>query len=178
MRQRRPLLILLALLALIGAIWSYIAIATPPQQTLDQHVYALAEQIKCPVCQNESVAASSAAVSTEMRQAIRQQLQEGWSDQQVLNYFAVHYGNQILLTPPRQGFNILAWLMPVIMLLAGLGLVCFVALDWRKQARSEKRESRLEDSLEDAELEQYRAQLERELEDDDPLFGSPGLEIE
>jgi cytochrome c-type biogenesis protein CcmH len=180
MKQRRSLLLLVALVALIGAVWSYIWITTPSQQTLDQRVYEVAEQLKCPVCQNESVADSSASVSEQMRLAIRQQLQEGRSERQVLDYFAAHYGEQILLTPPQQGFNLLAWVMPVAMLLFGLGLVSFVTYDWRRQARLYTGGipgQQVEASLEDAEFEQLRAQLERELADEDPLFGGPGTEI-
>lgn len=174
MKPRSSLLLLIALVALIGSIWLYIAFLTPPQQTLDRRVYEIAEQLKCPVCQNESVASSSASVANEMRQAIRQKLQSGWSEQQVLDYFAAHYGSQILLTPPQQGFNLLAWLTPVAMLMLGLGLAGFVAYDWNKQAHLQTTTQpgqQVEGSSEDAELEQYRVQLERELADDNPLFG-------
>lgn len=173
MKQRRSLLLLLALAALVGAAWSYVLIATPPQRTLDQRVYDVGSQLKCPVCQNESVADSSAAIAEQMRLVIRQQLQSGKSEQQVLQYFAVHYGNQILLTPPQQGFNLLAWLMPVAMLLIGLALVSFVARDWRAQGRMQpvKENGRAnEEPLADPELEDYRAQLEQELANEDSLF--------
>lgn len=174
MKQRRPLLLVLALLLLIGAGWSYVWISTPTQGTLDQRVYEVASQLKCPVCQNESAADSSASIAQQMRQVVRQQLQEGKSEQQVLRYFADRYGNGILLTPPQQGFNLLAWLMPVIMLLLGMGLVGFVVHDWRAQARpqlTKTGEQTDEAPLDDPELEAYREQLERELADDTLLFG-------
>jgi cytochrome c-type biogenesis protein CcmH len=166
----------MALLVLIAAVWSFIGITNPPQETLDQRVNDVAEQLACPVCQNESVAASSAAVSEQMRQVIRQQLQSGKSEQQVLDYFAAHYGKQILLTPPTQGINLLAWLMPVGMLLAGCGLLCFIAYDWRRQGSLQGEDAEgqsSEDTLDEHEFEQLRAQLERELRDEDPLFDSP-----
>lgn len=173
MKQRRSLLLVLALLALVGAAWSYLLIASPPQQTLDQRVYYVGEQLKCPVCQNESVADSSASIAEQMRLVIRQQLQEGKSEQEVLHYFALHYGNQILLTPPPQGFNLLAWLAPVAMLLIGLGLLTFVARDWRAQGRLQLAQSPAHMDAEsqiDPELEQYRVQLEQELADEDLLM--------
>ena len=173
-KQRRPLLLLLALVALVGAAWLYILLAAPPQQTLDQRVYDVGSQLKCPVCQHESVADSSASIAGQMRQVIRQQLQEGKSEQQVLQYFAAHYGNQILLTPPQQGFNLLAWIAPVAIFLIGLGLVGFVVRDWRVQGRVQlaKAEQQANDEsvLSDPELERYRAQLEQELAEDDPLM--------
>ena len=174
MKQRRSLLIVLALLALVSAAWSYMFIAYPPQPTLDQRVHDVGEQLKCPVCQHESVADSSASIAEQMRLVIRQQLQEGRSEQQVLQYFAARYGNQILLTPPVQGFNLLAWLMPVVMLLLGLGLLTFVVRDWYGLARlhpvsAEANQEEAELQL-DPQLERYRAQLERELAEDDPLM--------
>ncbi|HEY0757110.1 MAG TPA: cytochrome c-type biogenesis protein [Ktedonobacteraceae bacterium] len=173
MKQRHSLLLLLALLVLVGAIWSYILVALPSQATLDQRVHDVGEQLKCPVCQNESVADSAASIAEQMRLVIRQQLQAGKSEQQVLGYFADHYGKQILLTPPQQGFNLLAWLMPVALLLLGLGLVTLVARGWRAQdplrttrvTGQENTESQL-----DPELEGYRLQLEQELADEDPLM--------
>ena len=171
MKQRRPLLLLLALIALVGAAWSYILLAVPPQQTLDQRVYYVGEQLKCPVCQNESVADSSASIAEQMRLVIREQLQQGKSEQQILQYFAAHYGNQILLTPSPQGFNLLAWLMPVAMLLIGLGLLTFVLRDWRTQGRPRLAMSASPQDVEpaiDPELEPYRVQLEQELADEYP----------
>lgn len=181
MKQRRPLLLLLAILTLVGAVWMYLLIAAPPQYTLDQRVYNVASQLKCPVCQGETVADSSASVSEQIRLVIRQQLQDGRSEQQILQYFAARYGNQILLTPPRQGFNLLAWLVPLGMFLAGLGLLSFVASDWlaqgRRQALQETNQAH-KDLVDDPELEAYRVQLEKELADDDPLFGRANLEID
>lgn len=173
MKQRRSLLLLLALVALVSAVWVSILIAAPPQPTLDQRVYEVGSQLKCPVCQNESVADSSAAIAQQMRLVIRQQLQEGKSEQEVLQYFAAHYGAQILLTPPAQGFNLLAWLMPLAMLLVGFGLLTFVLRDWRAQGRLQLAASEgpvgAEPQIE-PELEQYRLQLEQELADEDPLM--------
>ena len=171
MKAARPLLLLLALVALIGAAWSYMLIAFPPQPTLDQRVHDVGEQLKCPVCQHESVADSSASIAEQMRLVIREQLQQGKSEQEVLNYFAAHYGEQILLTPQPQGFNLLAWLMPVLMLLFGLGLLTFVTRDWRRQHHQQVASSAGQEESElflDPELEQYRKQLEQELADDDP----------
>jgi cytochrome c-type biogenesis protein CcmH len=173
MKQRRSLLLVLALAALVGSAWLAILFATPQQPTLDQRVYNVAAQLKCPVCQNESVADSSAAIAQQMRQVIRQDLQKGMSEQQILQYFAAHYGNTILLTPPQQGFNLLAWLMPVAIFLLGLGLVSYVIRDWRIQGRLQLAtpdEQTSNETLADPELAAYRAQLEQELADDDPFL--------
>lgn len=56
MKQRRPLLIGLAVVAIVGAIWTALFLQNPPRQTLDQRVHSVGEQLKCPVCQSELVA--------------------------------------------------------------------------------------------------------------------------
>lgn len=175
MKQRRSLLLLLALIVLMGAVWSSLLFAAPPQRTLDQHVYDLASQLKCPVCQHESVADSSAAIAEQMRLVIRQQIQAGMSDQQILQYFAAHYGGGILLTPPPRGINLLAWLMPIVMFLIGLGVLSYVVYDWQTRKSSHPTtvtEQVKEKALAEPEFERYRIQLEQELLEDDPLFGS------
>ena len=174
MKQRGPLLLLLSLVVLVSAVWMYMAIAMPQTRTLDQRVNDVAMQIKCPVCQNESVASSSASIAEQMRLVIRQQLQAGRSEQQVLDYFAHSYGNQILLTPQPQGINLLAWLVPAVILLLGLGLLAYVLYNWRTQAQQEQAEPqdiKRESLTIDPELEPYRVQLERELAQDDLLPG-------
>ena len=72
MKQRRPLLIGLAVVAIVGAIWMALFLRNPPQQTLDQRVHSIGEQLKCPVCQSKSVADSSSALAQQMRGVIRQ----------------------------------------------------------------------------------------------------------
>jgi cytochrome c-type biogenesis protein CcmH len=171
---RRSLILLLALLALVGAVWLYVLLSGPHSRTLDQQVYNVASQLKCPVCQHESAADSAAGIAQQMRQVIRQQLQAGLSEQEVLRYFADHYGEDILLTPPRQGFNLLAWLMPVALLLAGLGLLGFVVRTWRSGAGLPVvagDEMVEQEALADPELAAYRAQLEHELAEDRLLPG-------
>ncbi len=174
MKQRRSLLLLLALLILVVAVWSYTVIVTPQPRTLDQQVYDVSAQLKCPVCQHESVADSSASIAEQMRIVVRQRLQMGQSEQQVLQYFADHYGQQILLTPPQQGINLLAWLVPLAAMLLGLGLVVFILRDWRKLNHPHPARARAQarDDLQlDPELEQYRVQLEKELKEENQLFG-------
>jgi cytochrome c-type biogenesis protein CcmH len=163
----------LLLLALVGLTWFYTLLTEPQQRTLDQQVYAVASQLKCPVCQHESAADSSAAIAQQMRQVIRQQLRSGRSEQQILRYFADHYGDTILLTPPRQGLSLLAWWVPVLLLLLGISLLALVVRDWRLNARFPQALAGGErgEEIADPELEHYRVQLEQELAEDQVLPG-------
>jgi cytochrome c-type biogenesis protein CcmH len=171
--QKRYLLIVLAIIALIGAIWSYVLLTTPPQQTLDQEVRDVGLQLKCLTCQGENVADSPSVFASGARYVIRQQLQSGKSEQQVVQYFVSRYGNSILLSPQWQGFQLLAWLVPIGMLLLGLILAYATLRTWRVQSQSSDNPSEQageQENVDDTDLNRYREQLERELSAEDPLF--------
>src|SRR5260221_5343975 len=116
MKRRRLLLLCIAILAIVGSIWSYVLITAPPQETLDQREHDVASQLKCLVCQGESVADSPALLSQQMRTIIRQQLQSGKSEQEIIQYLVSRYGNRILWSPPWLGFTLLSWLISTSML--------------------------------------------------------------
>jgi len=174
-RQRRSLLIGLAVVAIVGAIWVALLLQNPPRQTLDQRVRSVGAQLKCPICQGESVADSPSALSQQMRGVIRQQLQEGRSEQEVIAYFQARYGDQIVWSPPWQGFSLLAWLVPIGLLLGGAVLLFFILRNWRELS-PETGESTKETELskvDAAELAPYRALLEEELAAEDEIFARP-----
>jgi cytochrome c-type biogenesis protein CcmH len=175
MRQRRSLLLVLAALALAAAVWTTTGLLSARHQTLDQRVQAVASQLKCPVCQNESVASSPSWMAQQMRNTIRQQLQEGKSEQDVIEYFRQRYGDSIVWTPQWQGVGMLAWLVPIALLLLGLLLVYFTVCDWQalavaSTAQQAAREDEEEQARDDEELQRYRRQLEQELAEEDALF--------
>jgi cytochrome c-type biogenesis protein CcmH len=186
LRQRFSLILLLAALVLVVAVWSTLWLVGPKQQTLDQRVQSVAAQLKCVVCQGESVADSQASLAQQMRLVIRDQLQQGRSDQEVLQYFAQRYGEEIIWSPAWQGFSLLTWLMPIIFWLGGAALIFFLLREWRASARrvggsgdevEEKADVLAAEEIGfEPELEPYRAQLEAELAAEDVLFRRSGLE--
>jgi cytochrome c-type biogenesis protein CcmH len=177
MKQKRSLLFTLAVVAIVGAVWFFVFLIVPRTETLDQRVHDVASQLKCLVCQGESVADSPAPLSQQMRGVIRQQLQNGKSEQEVIQYFVDRYGDRILLSPPWQGFSLLAWLVPIAMLLGGVILLFFVLKDWNVLSRSNAvRDDSELTKVDEGELERYRVELEQELAADDPLFAQPGTE--
>lgn len=133
---RRPTFIIpIGVVLLIGVIWLVTAISAAQPKSLDERTLEVARQIQCPVCNGESVADSPSLKASEMRAVIRQQLTQGRSEQQVLTYFSSVYGNDILESPPQQGFTSLIWIMPVLMLLAGVVAIVTLAREWQRQAR-------------------------------------------
>ncbi|HEY1391195.1 MAG TPA: cytochrome c-type biogenesis protein [Ktedonobacterales bacterium] len=133
---RRPTFIIpIGVVLLIGVVWLVTAISAAQPKSLDERTLEVARQIQCPVCNGESVADSPSLKASEMRAVIRQQLAEGRSEQQVLAYFSDVYGSDILESPPQQGFTSLIWIMPVLMLLAGIAAIVTIAREWQTQAR-------------------------------------------
>jgi cytochrome c-type biogenesis protein CcmH len=90
--------------------------------TLDERVQDIASGLRCPVCQNLSVADSPSQLAGEMRREIAARLRAGASASEIDAYFVQRYGDWVLLEPPRRGFNWIPWLVPVVALLAGAGI--------------------------------------------------------
>lgn len=177
-KKRGTLYLCLGLIAFMLAAWSVLYINAERNKTLDVRVREVASQIKCPVCQGEPVSDAPADMARQMRAKIRQQLQEGKSEQEVFDYFREHYGDDILLTPQSQGFSMLAWLVPILLVLGGCGLVFLTLRDWRRQAQVRgvalaQREARSLEAVGAQELEAYQALLEQELAEEDILFRPP-----
>jgi cytochrome c-type biogenesis protein CcmH len=183
-RPQRSLLLLLAALAIMVAVWFWLLFIVPKPQTLDEHVYHVAAQLRCPICQGETVADSPTDIAQQMRQVIRTQILQGRSDQEIVQYFVSRYGEQnIIWSPPWQGFTLLIWIVPIVLISGGLILLFFVVRDWqigtaltamsettlqKQEARSGERQEIK--SVEAGSLESYREILEEELAADDPLF--------
>jgi cytochrome c-type biogenesis protein CcmH len=177
MKQKRTIFLLLGIVAIVAAFWSLLSLNAATHKTLDQQVYEVGSQLKCPVCQSESVADSPALIAQQMRGVIRQQLQSGRSEQQVLQYFIDTYGEQIAWSPPWQGFTLLAWLVPIALVLVGAAFLFFTLREWRAIAPAHAEEDgKMLAYVGDPELERYRKQLEEELAADDPLFRRLGKE--
>lgn len=109
-----------ALLAAAGGL--AVAAARGPQGpgTMEERVHAVAETLRCPVCQNLSVADSPSTLAGEMRRTIRGQLEAGRSPQEIRQGFVEAYGEWVLQSPPKRGINVVAWAAPAALFLTGL----------------------------------------------------------
>lgn len=121
--------------------------------TLDDRTRAVAVQLRCPVCQGESVADSPSGIAESMRSLIRQRLQSGQSPEAIKAYLVSRYGNWILLAPPSSGIGSLAWLAPPLLLLGGFALLATLVADWRSRGRTRETGGR------SAYLERVRSEL-------------------
>ena len=88
---------------------------------------ALQRQLRCLVCQGESIDESGATLAADLRHLVRQQIADGKSDQQIKDYLVARYGAFILMQPPLQPDTYLLWLAPFIVLI-GAGGIAFWAI--------------------------------------------------
>ena len=87
---------------------------------LEKRVMALSEQLRCLVCQNETLAASQADLAEDLRGLIREQMKAGKSDKEIVAYLTERYGKFILYNPPVDPTTYLLWFGPFVFLLGGL----------------------------------------------------------
>ncbi len=91
---------------------------------LEQRMVHLAKNLRCLVCQNESLASSRADLAKDLRQEVREKMKQGMTDQQIIDFLVSKYGDFVLFDPPMKRDTILLWYGPFALLLIGLaGLV-------------------------------------------------------
>src|SRR5437870_11336400 len=130
----RVAIILFAALLLLGAPADP-ASAQPAKPVSDDVVHEVAAQLRCVVCQNLSVADSPSEMASQMRAIIRERLAADESPTEVQRYFVDRYGEWILLSPPRRGFNLLVWLLPIAAVVVGLATEGAVVWRWTHRRR-------------------------------------------
>ncbi|AKU89818.1 cytochrome c-type biogenesis protein [Vulgatibacter incomptus] len=92
-------------------------------QELESRTHDVGLLLRCPVCQGSSVADSPSATAINMKNEVRDLLSKGYAQEQILSWFEASYGQFVLMQPKAEGLNLLVWVGPGILLLAGLGLV-------------------------------------------------------
>ena len=116
------------LAAIAGAILCMASAAADPADQLknsaqEAHARALFRQIRCVVCQSESIDESDASLARDLRQLVRQRVSAGASDADIKAYLASRYGEFILLEPPFSPGNAVLWLSPFLVVVIGAGVV-------------------------------------------------------
>ena len=90
---------------------------------MESRARAISAQLRCLVCQNQSIDDSNAPLARDLRLLVRERLQAGDSDQAVMDYVVARYGEFVLLKPPFNAATLLLWLTPLLALLAAIYLV-------------------------------------------------------
>ena len=118
MKWTRSLVLLLALLAPAHS-WAVQPDEILPDRAMEERARALSRELRCMVCQNQSIDDSDAALARDLRIIVREHIKAGDSDAQVLQFLTSRYGEFVLLKPSFSWHNALLWLAPLIVLLVG-----------------------------------------------------------
>jgi cytochrome c-type biogenesis protein CcmH len=113
-------LVLAFLLLLGGAAWAKEAAPAAADPLLEERVMAIAAELRCLVCQNQTIAESDADLAKGLRNQVREKLLQGQSERDIMDYMTARYGDFVLWRPPFKPITLLLWLGPVLLLLAGL----------------------------------------------------------
>lgn len=108
---------------------------TPEQQALAKEIQT---ELWCPICQGVRLDLCEQQVCQQMREMIDEMILEGKTKQEIIDEFTVQYGVVILGEPPKQGINLMAWVMPLALVLAGLGFAVWMSRKWTQVRRREE----------------------------------------
>ena len=103
-----------------GAIDPTEAMEDPGMQAMYEDI---TDEVRCLVCQNQTIADSTAPLAADLRREIRRMIQEGQSENEIKDFLVERYGGFVLYTPRFQSWNIALWLAPVALLVIGLAAV-------------------------------------------------------
>ena len=123
---------------LVVLLWTSAAAQENPQ--LEERVKDLAHELRCLVCQNQTIADSNAPLALDLRSQIREQLAAGRSEREVIDYMVARYGDFVLYRPPFKVTTLALWLGPFLLL--ALGAFVF----WRRVARRPRQEPSLSEA--------------------------------
>ena len=113
-----------ALAVIVIGLWPAPADADP-----DVREQQLSQRIACPWCHGQSLAESDSEVAQDLVVILREKIDAGWSDDEIYDFFASSYGEQVLLDPPLTGWGIVLWSLPLIGLVGGGWVI------WTRQRR-------------------------------------------
>ena len=92
---------------------------------LEKRMIGLAENLRCLVCQNESLASSHAELAEDLRREVREQMSKGMSDKEIIDYLVARYGDFVLYDPPMKRYTLILWFGPFALLLTGIGVLIY-----------------------------------------------------
>ncbi len=131
MKKLYPLLLFVILLALFS-VGTVAAQEGDDFGVSDDEVNAIAHQLFCPVCENTPLDVCETQACKQWRELIRLKISEGWTEEEIKQYFVDNYGARVLSEPPREGFYLLVYFVPPVIILAGIVILFRAFRQWRK----------------------------------------------
>lgn len=153
----------LMFVVLVAFIWSGSAVAQDSNPPTDDDVNAIARELFCPVCENTPLDVCSTEACKQWRELIRLKLSEGWTEEQIKQYFVDQYGARVLSEPPRQGWYWLIYIVPVALLMIGVYILFLAYRSMRAPLSDEDEAGETPEQSPAGPVEEYRLRVEEEL---------------
>ena len=102
---------------------------------LDKRVLAVSAELRCLVCQNQTIADSNADLAVDLRNQVREMLRQGKSEKEIIDYMTARYGDFVLYNPPVKPRTYLLWAAPGLLVILGLGAAVIVVIRRARTAR-------------------------------------------
>ncbi len=104
----------------------------PPDAQLEARYKAMISELRCLVCQNESIAHSPSDLANDLRRQVRALMEQGKTDREITDYLAARYGDFVLFRPPMQRTTMALWFGPFVLMALGGGLLMYYVVRRRK----------------------------------------------
>lgn len=119
---------MLILLMVLMSGWGHAKEAVPAAEdpVLEARMLRIATELRCLVCQNQTIADSHAELAVDLRNQVKEMLKRGDSDQAIIDYMTARYGDFVLYRPPLKGTTLILWFGPGLLLIGGLGALLLV----------------------------------------------------
>jgi cytochrome c-type biogenesis protein CcmH len=133
MKQKKilPKSILFILGIILLASYSLLPALAQEESDFDR-INDIAKELNCPTCTGINLSDCRTLTCEQWREQIDELVDEGYSDQEVLDYFSTRYGDQVLQEPPQRGFTLLVWILPVVALIGGGTWLVITLRKWRR----------------------------------------------
>jgi len=118
--MKRALVLLLLLLCVVFVVVAQEAPSVGDDPAIEKRLHNLSQELRCLVCQNETLADSRADLAIDLRNQIREQMKAGKTDKEIIAYLTQRYGDFVLYSPPVRPTTYLLWFGPFILMLGGL----------------------------------------------------------
>jgi cytochrome c-type biogenesis protein CcmH len=142
--------ILAVVLVMLASTWAFgqASEVSRPDPAVEHRLKDLADELRCLVCQNQTIADSNAPLALDLRNQIRTQIAQGRSDDEIRSYMVQRYGDFVLYNPPFKATTAILWLAPFLLLLVGAAVFWAVVARRRSNAAAREPDPRRRAELE------------------------------
>ncbi|MBC8331723.1 MAG: cytochrome c-type biogenesis protein CcmH [Anaerolineae bacterium] len=127
-----PFILLVLVLAILALPMTALAQDANPDTPTDDDINAIASEMFCPVCENVPLDVCGTQACAQWRALIGEKLSQGWTENEIKQYFVDQYGDRVLAEPPRTGFNWLVYLVPPVAFIIGAYVLFRGIQSWRQ----------------------------------------------